>query len=111
MRNPVFQFTIDSYTGELLCHFSSERARRPITSLPPSGSVHCRIDRLSLAPGSYRINTTVSDTEGIQDQLTAIASLDVAWGDYFQLGRSYHLRQNTCVMESDWLFSDEPATA
>ena len=106
LRNPIFQFAVYTNSGEVLTHFSSDLTLEPAVSLPLNGTVSCRIDRLPLAPGSYRINTAIYDVQGMQDHLVGTMHFDVAWGDFHQLGRSYELRQNTCLIESSWQFDE-----
>jgi lipopolysaccharide transport system ATP-binding protein len=107
LRNPVFQCAVYTQSGDVLSHFSSDSAAQPVTVLPASGSVRCYVERLPLAPGAYRINTAIYDAEGMQDHLVGAIFLDVAWGDYYQHGRAYELRHNTCVVDCQWHLSDE----
>ena len=61
---------------------------RRSTSVPPQGSIRCRIPRFPLIPGTYLIATYVEVGGELADHLTVATQLDVEPGDFFGTGHT-----------------------
>lgn len=70
--------------------------------LPSSGSIACRVNRLPLPPGSYRISSTLKANNVLADQIYNAGELIVVEGDYFGSGRIPRQEAGVCLVEGRW---------
>jgi lipopolysaccharide transport system ATP-binding protein len=74
-------------------------------ALPASGALVCRLRRLPLLPGSYRLDYMVR-TQGhasiVIDQLDAAIDLHIEGGDFFGTGRMPPVHDGLCLVDGDW---------
>ncbi|HYP19996.1 MAG TPA: ABC transporter ATP-binding protein, partial [Chloroflexia bacterium] len=64
---PKLKFTIYNRVGQPLTHFDSTLTNDSIEMLPAQGLIGCRLRRLPLSPGLYRLNVSLSDSGDILD--------------------------------------------
>jgi lipopolysaccharide transport system ATP-binding protein len=73
--------------GEGALHLSSEISGYHLGSVPPSGDIVCRLDRVGLLPGRYTVNVHVTASGTLADWVVDAATVDVAEGDLYGTGR------------------------
>jgi len=74
-------------------------------ALPSCGAFACRLRKLPLPPGTYRLNYEIR-TQGhgsrVLDQIDAAVDLHVEEGDFFGTGRLPRGREGVCLVDGDW---------
>jgi lipopolysaccharide transport system ATP-binding protein len=87
-------------------------------ALPARGALVCRLRKLPLPPGTYRMDYMVrSQAHGsiVIDQMDAAIDLHVEGGDYFGTGRLPTSHEGLCLADGSWrLVADavaEPAAS
>jgi lipopolysaccharide transport system ATP-binding protein len=79
-------------------------------TLPESGALVCRLRKLPLPAGSYRLDYMVrTQAHGsvVIDQLDAAIDLQIEGGDFFGTGRSPSTHEGLCLVEGDWHLDTE----
>ena len=79
-------------------------------TLPESGALVCRLRKLPLPAGSYRLDymiRTQAHGSVVIDQLDAAIDLHVEGGDFFGTGRSPSTHEGLCLVEGDWRLDSE----
>jgi lipopolysaccharide transport system ATP-binding protein len=75
--------------GQNLFLCSSELTRREPITLPPEGSVRCRIPRLPLSQNQYVASVFLQVNGEVEDYIHSAVELEVVDGDFYGSGRLY----------------------
>lgn len=102
LRSPVFLCTIYNRLSQPLMHVRSTYRKESFKELPAQGTVRCRLDRLPLSPGSYRINVSIKDAEGVLAHVESAVTFSVEAGDYFNIGYVVDYVPETCLVDHQW---------
>lgn len=102
LRSPVVRMTFYGASGAPLLHFDSAAAGLSVSVFPATGSVTCRIPRLPLNEGRYRVNLGLSAAEENLDHVVGAFSFSVVGGDFFGTGRSATSLHDVCLAEQRW---------
>lgn len=102
ITNPIFKFTVYNHLGQAIVHFNSLSSAQPVTELREEGVIRCHLERLPLAPGNYRINAGISDSEGVQDHVDGVMTFDVESGDFYQVGHVVPYLNGVCLIDHEW---------
>lgn len=78
---------ISDFLGRRLITCFSEYSGDHFEMLPPGGEFVCKVPRLNLAPGSYRISLTCKVGNILADSIIAAGTLEVSGGDFFGTGK------------------------
>ena len=78
---------IADFLGRRLITCFTEYSGDHFEMLPPRGEFVCKIPRLNLAPGSYRISLTCEAGNILADSIDAAGTLEVSGGDFFGTGK------------------------
>jgi lipopolysaccharide transport system ATP-binding protein len=73
--------------------------------VPQTGAFVCRISRLPLPEGSYRLDYSVSPKrprDAILDKLDKAMHVDVIGGDFYGNGKLPRLRDGLCLVDASW---------
>ncbi len=87
MRHTRIALVVADHYGQLLFTCFTEHAGQVMSTLPAEARVECLIDRLPLAPGSYRVHLWASVNGQEADYVESVRSFDVLEGDYFGTGQ------------------------
>jgi lipopolysaccharide transport system ATP-binding protein len=101
-RNVCFSCGIRGAFDERLFHLSTAFAGEDFPVVPATGVVHCRIARLPLQPGSYRLALFTMTAQEVTDYVPHAGGLDVEAGDFFGSGRLPPLDEGQLLVGHDW---------
>jgi lipopolysaccharide transport system ATP-binding protein len=111
LNEPRFKFTIYGSAGLPLAHFDSSLTNTNFNKLPKRGQVACRLGRLPLSEGGYRLNVSVEDDGQLLDHVTAAYSFHVGSGNFYGTGRNIIGIKEVCLIDQEWAFLDIPSPA
>ena len=103
LLRPTFRFTIYNSIGQPLLHFNSSLGEKPLLGLARQGRVGCRIKKLPLSTGSYRLNVSIEDGGQLMDHLNGAYAFNVADGNFYGSGRNAIDVKEICLAEQEWL--------
>jgi lipopolysaccharide transport system ATP-binding protein len=97
-------FAIGVYTvlGALVLQLQSDVAGSDITTIPPVGSIRCKVPRLPLPAGHYVLNLMGASGGTPADWVQRACELTVAEGDYFGSGRRLPDGHQTVLVDQEW---------
>ncbi len=88
IKNPEMKLVIEDLQGRRITCLSPELTGQSFSTLPPCGVIECSLDRLALAPGTYRLSFNVNIARRVvSDRLYSALEFDVIAGDYFGSGQ------------------------
>ena len=64
--------------------------------------IWCRLDELSLNAGKYSINCWLCTGRGLEDYIINVGIFEIAFGDYFETGRSVPQNKGCVLMKQKW---------
>jgi lipopolysaccharide transport system ATP-binding protein len=86
------------YLGQLVFRCDSHVQGAHYDSVPARGMICCRVPKLPLRPGEYRINISCHINDELADWIPDVATLSVAEGDFFGSGRMFRPPINVAVL-------------
>jgi lipopolysaccharide transport system ATP-binding protein len=97
-------FAIGVYTvlGALVLQLQSDVAGSTVTTIPPVGSVRCKVPRLPLPAGHYVLNLMGASGGTPADWVQRACELTVAEGDFFGSGRRLPDAHQTVLVDQEW---------
>jgi lipopolysaccharide transport system ATP-binding protein len=97
-------FAVGVYTvlGSLVLQLQSDVAGANLTTIPPVGSIRCKVPRLPLPAGHYVLNLMGATGGTPADWLQRASELTVAEGDFFGSGRRLPDSHQTVLVEQEW---------
>jgi len=95
------RMTIYNQSGVPVTHFSS-RLQGQSPPVSPTGVFRCRIARLPLPPGRYRVAAALLDGGAVCDHLPNILTFDIEGSIFFSKGGTPDARYATVLMDHDW---------
>jgi lipopolysaccharide transport system ATP-binding protein len=103
-------FAIGVYTvlGSLVLQLQSDVAGTNLSTIPPVGSIRCRVPRLPLPAGHYVLNLMGASGGTPADWVQRACELTVAEGDFFGSGRRLPDSHQTVLVEQEWGLAGEP---
>jgi lipopolysaccharide transport system ATP-binding protein len=103
-------FAIGVYTvlGSLVLQLQSDVAGSKVTTIPPVGSIRCKVPRLPLPAGHYVLNLMGASGGTPADWVQRACELTVAEGDFFGSGRRMPEGHQTVLVDQTWALG--PAT-
>lgn len=100
LTNVSIAFTVRDASAQYLFRPSSEDAGHDFEVVPKHGYLRCRIPRLPLVPGRYRITPRLTSNSVEEDWVEGAAVLIVAGGDFFGSGKmSLH---SPVILDHSW---------
>jgi len=102
LSKPIFKFTVYNSIGQPLVHFDSSLVETSFHPFPRKGYVGCRVQRLPLARGTYRLNVSLEDNGQLLDHVTGAYTLTVADGDFYGTGRNIAGLKEVCLADQEW---------
>lgn len=88
--------------GRFLTVLNSEMAERAFERVPPAGRVYCRLPKMPLMPGTYRITATLLVGGRLEDQVENALLLDVQGGDFYETGIPNALGRQGVYVPQHW---------
>jgi len=85
--NVSIAFTIRDHRSQFLIRPSSADVQPELFRVSKDGTFRCKINRLPLIPGRYRITATVTINDEVADYIEGAAFMLVEEGDFFRTGR------------------------
>ncbi len=79
---------IRSADGRIVTAFNSRMTGRDFNGLPSTGTLHCRIPRFPLGPGSYSVALAATHGAETSDEVDRAMNFEVIPGDFFGTGNS-----------------------
>lgn len=102
LKNVHVDIVIHGALDEELAQLSNTAQRGAFDQVPGRGEVICRVPRLPLEAGAYRI-TVYSEVDGeIADWVIHAAVMDVEPGDFFGTGRANNEGQWHFLIDHNW---------
>ncbi len=103
LRLPRFAVRVLDSRGRAL-FLLQNNFQRPLEaeSAAARGTVTCRVARLPLVPGDYRITLAASEPHVFLDVLEEIAGFTVDYGDYFGTGRMPASAYGPLLVDCEW---------
>jgi lipopolysaccharide transport system ATP-binding protein len=96
--------TISTQQGVSISHLNTNYRAIAIDSPGASGRVFCRLPRLPLVPGRYRVAVAVAADNGTADWIPNVLSFDVAASVFFETGKTPNPSGSVCMIDHDWSF-------
>jgi lipopolysaccharide transport system ATP-binding protein len=103
--NNKLDFAVGIYNmmGEKLVHMGSAFVGAQLPPAGKNGTVICRIGRLPLPRGRYRISVSLWSGSERFDHLPNVVSLDVADGDFFGSGKLPPPNETKVLVDHSWV--------
>lgn len=82
------------------------------SAVPSSGAFVCKLPRLPLPAGSYRIDYAIRNQghgSTVLDQMEAALSMHIEGGDYFGTGRLPAAHDGVCLVDGQWHLAADAA--
>lgn len=86
----------------LHCDTTYSYPRQGIDSLPQKGVVKCRIPKLPLVEGEYRLNILIHDESDYEDHIVGAAKLVVGKGDFYGTGKIPPTEYSPFLVDHTW---------
>jgi lipopolysaccharide transport system ATP-binding protein len=111
----VAEITVSTNLGSAVFRQGNWLAGNHFGDLPDRGAFVCRVPRLPLPVGQFRIGFRIAaEVRGRInpfDAIAAAADLHVEAGDFFGTGKLPPLKAGVCLVEGTWRLESAPATA
>ncbi len=107
LKDAIFSFTIDSEFDRNIAVLWSELTGDRFASLPKRGAIACRVPRIPLAAGRYRIGLFARTQGLIADWIGAAINIEVTEGDFFGVGRQSPPSHSPVLVDQSWSARDE----
>jgi lipopolysaccharide transport system ATP-binding protein len=111
LRRPVFKATVYNSVGQPLFQFDSSLVDAPFYRMPQLGTVCCRLQRLPLSRGKYRMNVSLEDEGVALDHVISAFTFAVEEGDYYGNGRNVAGLSEVCLIDQNWAAVGKEETA
>lgn len=103
LRNVVVGIPFFDAFGQTVISCGNELTGQVFESLPPTGTIICRIPRLPLYPGRYDFNLQARvSNDMIADWLTPAGELTVVEGDFYGTGRLPAPSHRSLLVSHSW---------
>ncbi len=102
LRAPVLKMTIYNRISQAVTHLNTTFHHEKIEELPASGLIFCHVDRLPLAPGTYRVNAALADSSGLLDHLDSVMTFVVDVGNYYRTDHPPTFHGDVCLVDHSW---------
>ncbi len=106
------QFSVQTHLGAPIFTQANWLAREPFGALPEKGALVCRIPRLPLPVGHYRIGFKIQPEmsgKTVLDEIENAFDLHVEAGDFFGTGRVVPANAGVCLIGAEWRLESELA--
>lgn len=90
------------FLGQPLFLCRSDLQGTELNDLPPNGSIFCRIPRLPLPPGEFRVNLHVEVNGMVSDWVRDACTVTVVEGDFYGSGRLPPRSRGDLLVEHYW---------
>lgn len=107
LNNPTFKFTVYNSIGQPLVQFDSSLTETSSNHFPLRGSVGCRLQRLPLSRGMYRLNVSIEDNGQLLDHVIGAYNITVIDGNFHGIGRNIEGLKEVCLADQEWLLLDK----
>ncbi len=107
LRHPTLaaQILVTTHVGAPVFTLANWLTGDEFRDLPDRGTLVCRIPRLPLPEGSFRVSFQLFADSGGRDELdsmTHAAALDVLGGDFFGSGKIPRISAGVCLVDGAW---------
>jgi lipopolysaccharide transport system ATP-binding protein len=102
VMQPVFLLSIFNSLGVQLVHTNTNMAGYPVRLAAERGSLECKIPRLPLPPGRYRVNVAVRGENGCADRIECAALFEVMEGRFFNSSDTSWYGWGGCLVDHVW---------
>jgi len=102
IHEPSFELTFETGNGIKVFSVETRVQKGELHDLPPKGVISCRIPRIPLLPGSYRIDASVRSRSHLLDHIPHASRLEVIGADTYDTGRLPHRSQALVLVDADW---------
>ena len=102
LNNVKVAFTVHGKFDECLFQVWTKVSGDDFASLPPRGTVCCRIPKLPLQPGTYTFNLFSSVNDDVADWIQNACTFTVEPGDFYKTGRLPLPEQGPFLVEHSW---------
>lgn len=104
-----FAFSIYDRLGRKMVHCDTAYSNpQGGQSLPQKGVVKCRIPKLPLVEGEYRLNLLIHDERDYQDHIVGATKLVVVKGDFYGTGRIPPTDYSPFLVDHTWEIERSP---
>lgn len=102
LRNLSLSIGINTLSGQTLLLLGNELVGTEWKSVQSSGSIHCSLKRLPLAPGQYHLNLYCLTNGVLADWVQSAATLTVEAGDFFGTGKLPPASHGGLLVGQEW---------
>ena len=107
-RNVAAAISISSRSGAFLTYFSNYGCSDGFPTVARRGFIACKIDKLSLSPGSFVANLALHEGQTLQDWIQGAVEIRVNEGDFFGTGRLFPPSHHGLVyLDQEWSWGTE----
>jgi hypothetical protein len=110
MRDPILRMTIQSRMGQPILHLNTTFHPIKLHELPAQGTVRCRIERLPLTTGAYRVDASLFDETGLLDFIPSVLAFEVGPGNYYRTAHQPFYFPGVGLIEHSWEFNRGAST-
>jgi lipopolysaccharide transport system ATP-binding protein len=104
MREPILRMTILSRIGQPMIHLNTTFHPVKLNELPAQGTVRCRVERLPLTTGAYRVDASIFDETGLLDYVPSVMAFEVGPGNYYRTPHQPFYFPGVALIEHTWAF-------
>jgi lipopolysaccharide transport system ATP-binding protein len=102
IRAPGFAVGVYTVLGSLVLQLQSDVAGHALATVPPVGSVRCKLPRLPLPAGHYVLNLMGASGGTPADWVQRACELTVAEGVFYGSGRRLPDSHQTVLVDQEW---------
>lgn len=102
----IFSIGINSFLGEPLMLFRNDYTGEFFRDIPRFGIAVCRIPKLPIMQGVYRVDVYAEEAKEILDLVAFASELRVIEGDFFGTGRLKHRKFGPFLVNHAWSIRD-----
>ena len=102
LKKPEFYIGIYTLFGEKIVHIGTPYSGPDINYLEKNGRIICRIPKLPLPEGKYKLNLALFNSGQQLDHISEAVELEVQSGDFYGTGRFSRALDNKFFFEHEW---------
>jgi lipopolysaccharide transport system ATP-binding protein len=100
IKNLVARLQVVSYDGYVLFTCNNYHSSQPFSMPPQTGNLICKVPRLPLMEGRYRVNIQLLNDFQVADEIESYFEFHVSSADFFGTGRLPKVKQGVLVNHS-----------
>lgn len=110
LRDVHVAIAVHGILDDQLFHLATSTVGDDFASLPARGTLHCRLPRVPLQPGVYRLTVFCSVRAEVADWVIHAGAMEVEPGDFFSSGRLPPADQGPILVDHGWSVTESVVT-